>query len=147
MRRLPILLALVVVACSSDSQPTASERPVPRPMPDAPRIRIIDGEVGIAEEAWVVQERVRLELESEGGAGRYQVEFWGRDAQDQPIRWDTSFPMNASSTGTESVVFEVDVPRRASSSPARVEWAVVLTMQASQQYIETSRFYFNEASE
>lgn len=148
MRAIPALLALTMAACSSDSAPTALDERAPRPMPDPAHVRIIDGAVTegtertaiVAGETWVGEEIVTLELENDGGPGRYQVEFWGRDEHDREILWHTSFPTNTSGVEPELVTFDIDVPYRASSSPPRVQLVVLYTYQPNFSRLETSRF-------
>ena len=155
MRTIAVILALTVTACSEDSAPTAVDERAPRPMPQPAHIRIVDGGVTegserraiLSGETWVGEELVTLELENEGGPGRYQVEFWGRDQHGREILWHTSFPTNASGFPTESVTFDVDVPYRPSSSPPRVQLVVLFTYQPDFSRLETSRFHVVDRSE
>ena len=155
MRTLAVLFALTAAACSSDSAPTAVDERAPRPMPDPAHVRIVDGGVTdgtdrttiVDGQLWVGEELVTLELENDGGPGRYQVEFWGRDENDHPMLWHTSFPTNTGSLPAELVTFDVDVPYRASSSPPRVELVVLYTYQPNFSRLETSRFEVVDRSE
>lgn len=155
MRIVPALFALIAAACSADSAPTGVNGPVPRPMPQPAHVRVVDGGVAEGNErttvvdgtTWVGEELVTLELVNEGGPGRYQVEFWGRDENDRGILWHTTFPTNTSGLRTEVVTFDVDVPHRASSSPPRVTLVVLYTYQPDFSRLETSRFAVVDRSE
>ena len=155
MRTIAALLALTVTACSPDSAPTAAEARIPRPMPQPAHVRIVGGTVAegsertaiVSGQTWIGEELVTLQLENDGGPGRYQLEFWGRDESGLAVLWHTTFPTNTSGLRTELVTLDVDVPYRPSGGPPRVELVVLFTYQPDFSRLETSRFTVVDRSE